>query len=110
MKLLFDHHLSPRLVSRLGDLFPDSSHVWLHGLDRADDRDIWEFARENGYTLVTKDRDFGDLSPLRGFPPKVLWLRIGNCTTAQIEELIRRHHEAIEAFGADQEVGVLELA
>jgi hypothetical protein len=54
MRLLFDHHLSPRLVARLGDLFPGSSHVWLHGLDRADDRDIWEFARENGYTLVTK--------------------------------------------------------
>jgi predicted nuclease of predicted toxin-antitoxin system len=109
MKLLFDHHLSPRLTGRLADLFPDSSHVWLHGLDQADDRDIWEFARQNGFTLVTKDSDFGDLIPLRGFPPKVIWLRIGNCATAQGEQLIRQRHQILEQFDADPQAGVLEL-
>jgi predicted nuclease of predicted toxin-antitoxin system len=83
MKLLFDHHLSPRLANRLGELFPDSSHVYLHSLDQADDRTVWEFARQHGFTLVTRDSDFSDLSALRGFPPRVLWLRIGNCTTRQ---------------------------
>ncbi len=109
MKLLFDHQLSPRLARRLDDLFPGSSHVWLHALDRSDDRDIWDFARQNGYALVTKDSDFRDLSVLRGFPPKVIWLRLGNCTTTQIEELIRSHHPIVEQFEADPQAGLLEL-
>ena len=36
VKLLFDHNLSPRLVHLLGDLFPDSSHVYWLGLDQVD--------------------------------------------------------------------------
>lgn len=109
MKLLFDQQLSPRLVERLADLFPDSSHVWNLGMDQADDRDIWDLALREGYTLVTKDRDFADLSPLRGFPPKVIWLRLGNCTTRQVEDVLRRGLEAIRQFGADVDAGVLEL-
>lgn len=109
MRLLFDHQLSPRLARRLADLFPDSSHVWLHGLHRADDRDIRDFARQEGFTLVTKDSDFGDLLLLRGFPPKVIWVRIGNCTTAEVEQLIRQRYQTIEEFEADPQAGVLEL-
>lgn len=100
---------SARLARGLADLFPDSSHVWLHGLDRADDRAIWDFAHQEGFTLVTKDSDFGDLLLLRGFPPKVIWVRIGNCTTAQVEQLIRQQYQAIEQFEADKQAGVLEL-
>ncbi len=66
MKLLFDHHLSRKLVARLADQYPASSHVVFHGLDHADDVDIWTFARTNGYTIVTKDNDFNALSALRG--------------------------------------------
>ena len=33
MKLLFDQNPSPKLVSRLAELFPDSSHVQIEGLD-----------------------------------------------------------------------------
>src|SRR6266481_4563558 len=109
MKLLFDYQLSPRLANDLGDLFPNSSHAYLHSLDHADDRDVWEFARLHGFTLVTKDSDFSDLSALRGFPPKVIWLRIGNCTTRQIEILIRGHRDTIEQFENDPNAGVLAL-
>jgi predicted nuclease of predicted toxin-antitoxin system len=109
MKLLFDHNLSPRLVARLADLFPDASHVALAGLDRASDEQVWEYARAHGYAIVTKDADFSELSLLRGFPPRVIRLRIGNCTTAQIEGLLRRYHETIAAFGSDPEAGTLEL-
>lgn len=42
MKLLFDQNLSPRLVSRLADLYPDSQHVFFIGFDQADDRALWE--------------------------------------------------------------------
>jgi hypothetical protein len=71
-----NHHLSRKLVARVADLFPESSHVVFHGLDQASDIDIWTFARANGYTIVTKDNDFNDLSTLLGAPPKIIWLRI----------------------------------
>ena len=109
MKLLFDQNLSPRLVTRLADLFPDSSHVSLLGLGRADDVIVWEYARANGFLLVTKDADFGELSTLRGFPPKVIWLRLGNCTTAQIERLLRLHFEAVRRLTESDNIGILSL-
>ena len=62
-------------------------------MEQASDAELWERAKEDGYTLVTKDSDYSDMSVLRGFPPKVIWIRLGNCTTGQIEELLRRNHE-----------------
>ena len=109
MKLLFDHNLSPRLIHRLSDLFPDSSHVLLHGLSEVDDQEVWGFARIEGFTLVTKDSDFSDLTTLRGWPPKVIWLRTGNCTTTQVEALLRRHFDAVREFQSDGGAGVLAL-
>jgi predicted nuclease of predicted toxin-antitoxin system len=84
MKLLFDQNLSPKLVNRLADLFPGSSHVQSVGLGCADDHQVWEYARLNGFAIVTKDADYNNLSVLRGQPPKVIWLQLGNCTTAQL--------------------------
>ena len=109
MRLLFDHNLSPRLVYRLADPFPDANHVALLALDRATDEQVWEYARAAGYTIVTKDADFAELGALRGYPPRVIPLRIGNCTTRQIEELLRHHREVIVAFHADPSAGALEL-
>jgi predicted nuclease of predicted toxin-antitoxin system len=101
VKLLFDQNLSPKLVGRLADIFPGSSHVFNLGLDRSDDLLIWEYARDQGFAIVTKDADFGDLGILRGHPPKILWLLIGNCTTAQVATLLRDRHDVIEEFEAD---------
>jgi predicted nuclease of predicted toxin-antitoxin system len=98
MKLLFDHHLSRKLVVRLADRFPEASHVVFYGLDRADDQVIWSFARAQGYTIVTKDSDFNDISTLHGAPPKIIWIRIGNCTTATIEHIMRTYAAEIEQF------------
>ena len=109
VKLLFDQNLSPRLVKRLADLHPESSHVFSLGIDRASDDQVWERARQDGYTIVTKDSDFGDLSVLRGFPPKVIWVRLGNCTTQQVEDLIRNNNEAVTALENDPSVGLLSL-
>lgn len=109
MKLLFDHNLSPRLVRRLADLHPDSSHVFLLALDQASDAVVWERARQDGYTIVTKDSDFSDMSVLRGFPPKVIWIRLGNCKTQQIEDLFRKNHQAVVAFESDPMLGLLSL-
>ena len=110
MKLLFDQNLSPRLVRRLVDLFPESAHVTDVGLDRADDDAIWVFARDERYAIVTKDSDFDDMSVLRGFPPKIIWIRLGNCTSHQIEALLRAHAETIASFESDPTAGVLSLS
>lgn len=109
MKLLFDQNLSPRLVRLLVDLFPESNHVFPLGLDEADDTEVWEYARENDFTLVTKDADFGDLSILRGFPPKVLWLRRGNCKTADIESILRNNFDVIKELENDAQIGLITL-
>ncbi len=98
MKLLFDQNLSPVLVKVLADVFPQSQHVARLGLDRVQDHEVWEYAREHDYTLVSKDSDFHDLSVLYGAPPKVVWIRRGNCSTKQIELILRNKHENIKTL------------
>lgn len=109
MKLLFDHHLSRKLVRRLEDRFPNSSHVAFHSMSGAADVDIWAFAAREGYAIVTKDSDFNDLSALHGAPPKVIWLRIGNCTSADVESILRGHANVIEQFLAHAREPILEI-
>jgi len=109
MKLLFDQNLSPRLVKRLSDLYPDSNHVYPLGIDRTPDKEVWEYARREGFIIVTKDADFGDLCMLLGSPPKVIWIRRGNCKTSDIEALLRHHHSDVEALDKDTVMGVLAL-
>lgn len=109
MKLLFDQNLSPRLVDLLSDLYPNSAHVSLVERGRALDVALWNYASENGYTIVTKDADFDELSHARGYPPKIVWLRLGNCTTRQVEGLLRTRHAAVVALDADPDAGILEL-
>jgi len=84
LKLLFDQNLSPVLIEELQDVFPGSAHTEALGLARADDSSIWEYARENGFTIVSKDADFPERGVLLGSPPKVVWIRRGNCSTAEI--------------------------
>lgn len=109
MRLLFDQNLSPKLVERLSDLYPGSGHVQQFGLDLADDGQVWDHARDHGFTIVSKDADFSNMAVVRGIPPKVIWLLIGNCTTTQIETLLRANHSAIDAFGRDPTLGTLSL-
>jgi predicted nuclease of predicted toxin-antitoxin system len=110
VKLLFDQNLSPKLVGRLADLFPDSCHVQAVGLDCADDDRVWEYARLNGYAIVSKDEDYNNLSVLRGCPPKVIWLQLGNYTTAQVVVVFRARYADIEAFDQDPSLGTLALS
>jgi predicted nuclease of predicted toxin-antitoxin system len=109
MKLLFDQNLSPQLAERLADIYPNSTHVFLLGLDREPDKTVWAYARANNYIIVTKDADFSDLGLIQGFPPKVLWLRLGNCTTRQVEMLLRRFYNEILALSSDSSTGILRL-
>jgi predicted nuclease of predicted toxin-antitoxin system len=109
VKLLFDQNLSPRLVERLADLYPDSNHVYNVGLDTSPDHIIWQYARDNEFVIVTRDADFSELNVLLGFPPKVIWIRRGNCTTAEIESILRSNYQAVQALAEDLGFGILTL-
>lgn len=109
MKLLFDQNLSHRLVQALQKEFPDSRHVREVGLQEATDIVVWQYAAQQGFAIVTKDADFHQRSFLFGHPPKVIWVRVGNASTAQIEVLLRRRAEDVSAFGSDPESAFLIL-
>jgi len=109
VKLLFDQNLSPKLVKRLADLYPNSNHVYHLGIDLVPDKEMREYARREGYVIVTKDSDFSDLCILLGFPPKVIWIRRGNCSSNDIEAILRDHQPDIEALGRDEVIGILTL-
>ena len=100
MKLLFDQNLSPALAKLLVREFPGSSHVHRHGMDKSADGQIWSFAEANSFTIVSKDVDFVGLSELRGCPPKVIWLAVGNTATADVAHLLRSLTDSIREFGS----------
>jgi predicted nuclease of predicted toxin-antitoxin system len=110
MKLLFDQNLSPKLVNSLADLFPGSIHVQSVGLDCANDDQVWAHAQQKGPAIVSTDADYNNLSVFRGWPPKVIWLQMGNCTTAQVEAVFRARVADVEAFEKDPAVGTLVLS
>ena len=108
MKLLFDQNISFRLVKRIIDLFPESKQVRELGLENSTDFEIFEYAKRNDFAIVTFDSDFCDLNILKGFPPKIIWLRTGNTTTANIERLLRNKQELIKLF-LSEDYGCLEI-
>jgi predicted nuclease of predicted toxin-antitoxin system len=109
LKLLFDQNLSRKLVTRLADIFPNSSHVQFHNLTQAEDMEIWEFAKAQDFCIVTQDVDFADRSRLYGSPPKVIWLRCGNAPTNSIEAIFRSGIEIIQEFMNNASLDCLEL-
>lgn len=109
MKLLFDHHLSPSLVDRLGDLFPGSEHVWNVDLHSVPDETVWLYAREHDFTVVSKDADFSEISMQLGYPPKLIWLQIKNWSTDQVEELIRSRYPRVIELPSATDRGILVL-
>lgn len=109
MKLLFDENLSPKLVSKLSALFPDSSHVAFEGLRGTADLQVWEFAKARGFVIVTTDADFYELVTTYGPPPKVIWLRSWDYPTAVAEQLLRSKAIRVSEFVQDIEQGLLIL-
>ncbi len=110
MKLLFDQNFSPRLVSLLSDIYPESNHVFELGLDQSPDLDVWNYARDHEFIIVSKDADFSDLSTIHGFPPKLVWLRLGNCTTDDIVAALRAERDTVQQMVDDSNTGVLSLS
>ena len=109
MSLLIDENLSPRLVRLLEDIFPWSLHIESAGFQSTEDDDIWEYARIRSLIVLTKDRDYRQLSLERGHPPKVILVRIGNCRVAEVDSLIRDHYHEILDFEDDPARSIIEL-
>jgi len=109
VKLLFDQNLSHKLPGRLADIYPESVHVRLIGLERATDEVIWQYAKEGGYGIVTQDADYAERSRLHGSPPKVVWLRCGNTTPPAVEHLLRQSQPGIVELWRDPGLHYVEL-
>jgi predicted nuclease of predicted toxin-antitoxin system len=109
VRLLFDENLSPKLVAVLADVFHDSAHVDRVGLGSGSDNEVWEYAKVNGFILVSKDSDFYDKSALYGHPPKVIWIRRGNCSNRQIHMLLRNKADAIQTFGYNPDLSCIRV-
>lgn len=98
MKLLFDQNISFRITAKLDERFKDSKQVRQVGLEDSEDTLIWKFALQEGFTVVTFDSDFYDISLINGCPPKIIWLRSGNKTTQEIAQIITSYHDIIQDF------------
>ena len=110
MKLLFDENVSPKLAQVLANEYPGSRHVRSVGLRGADDQHIWDYGRARGFIIVSKDTDFRERSFVDGFPPKVIWLDVGNAGTSMIPGLLRRERHRVEAFEKQDESSFLILS
>lgn len=106
--LLFDENFAHRLPDLLADVYPSSS-LRAEGLEGAEDSRVWAHAAAGGFLLVTKDEDFLRLSLLNGWPPKVVLIKLGNCLTAEIADLLRRSLADVIDFTGDDRAGVLRL-
>jgi predicted nuclease of predicted toxin-antitoxin system len=110
VKLLLDENLSARVLPEILDLYPFSSHVGILGLSQTPDSVIWEQARTGSFCIVSKDSDFQQRSLLFGAPPKVIFLRLGNCSTLKIISALRVGHNVIRGFWADPDASLLILS
>ena len=109
MNLLFDQNISFRIIKRIEDIFPRSISARELGFENPHDFEIWKFAKSNNYSIVTFDSDFIDLCNLKGFPPKIIWLRIGNTSTKNIAERIALERDRILDFLNNSENAFLEI-
>ena len=111
MKLLLDSNISWRLVSVMKEHFGECVHV--DNIPElkfpAKDTEIWQYAKDTGYTVITQDNDFNNLIDIRGFPPKVIWLRTRNCNRKFMADLLIRSKQAIQELVQTEEYGLLEI-
>lgn len=107
MRLLLDQNISWILCERLKNIFPEIDHVKSFKLQTSADDVVWEFAKNNSFTIVTKDSDFNEKAIVNGFPPKAIWIKKGNCSTIVIENLLRDNFQRINNFIEDSENTIL---
>ena len=106
---LIDNNLSPKLATRLSDIFPGAKSALFLQLESASDEEIWASAKSTGFSILTKDRDFDLILARFGFPPKVVRLNLGNISTNQVEEILRAKQAEILSFLQSKEFGILTI-
>lgn len=109
MKFLLDQNISFKVARLIADAFGEVQHVKNLNLVDASDVEIWSFAKANGYTIITFDSDFIDLSALRGTLPKIVWLRFGNSTNLKLANKLIANKMAIIDFVDDNTTEILFL-
>lgn len=110
MKILVDQNISQRLLPRIASLTTDIDHVRHLGLTDFDDVEIFEFAKINDIpAILTLDEDFYHILLHRGAPPKIIWLRTGNISTAHLSEILLRNISNILDFLENDSVDCLEI-
>lgn len=109
MKLLLDENLSRRVVPFIQEAFPDSTQIALLGMENSIDKDIWQYAHDNNYVIVTKDSDFYEMSLLYGQPPKIIWLKIGNQTKAATIRVLIENSADIERLLIAEDKSCIEI-
>jgi predicted nuclease of predicted toxin-antitoxin system len=109
MKLPLDENLSRRLVPKLLDVFPGTIHVADVDRLRTPDSEIWQYAKENGFTIITKDDDFLALAHRFGPPPKLIMVEMGNGSNAMLAERLRESAERLNEFVTHTRAGIIKL-
>lgn len=109
MKFLFDQNISHRILRQLPEKFIGSTSVKQEGLINASDRQIFEYAKSNEFIIVTQDADFNELNAFFGFPPKVVWFRMGNLATSEIVEILNESYNELINFAKDEVLGCFEI-
>ncbi len=107
MRLLFDQNISFRIISKISNFFPEAKQVRELGIENFSDLEIWKFAKENNYTIVTFDADFYDLANLKGHPPKIIWLRFGNTKTDFLAGVLNSRNSIIRDFMLSEEYAAI---
>ena len=110
MKLLLDENLSRRIVPFLQTAYPGSSQVVLLNLEAASDSEIWQYAKINGFVIVSRDSDFQERSLVAGHPPQVVWLKIPNRSKTVVLNILLDHHTEIEQALIEQNLACVEIS
>ncbi|ADE12700.1 DUF5615 family PIN-like protein [Sideroxydans lithotrophicus] len=110
MKLLLDENLSRRIVPFLQTAYPGSSQVALLNLEGASDSEVWQYAKNNGFVIVSRDSDFQERSLVAGHPPQVVWLKIPNRSKTVVLNILLDHHTEIEQALFEQNLACVEIS
>ncbi|GHU68076.1 hypothetical protein FACS189447_10550 [Spirochaetia bacterium] len=109
MKILLDANISWKLTKILSPIFGECLHVDNIGITvPAQDMDIWDYAKENNFIIITKDNDFVDLLEVKGYPPKIVLVKTGNNSSRALVQLIINSKKSIQELD-ENNYGLLEL-
>lgn len=109
MKLLLDENISFRVVQPLATIFPGSIHISDQQPQLKEDQQIFDFAKAHDFTIVSFDEDFYEIQLLKGYPPKIVWLRFGNSNNLRVVSKIIENQKAIISFQKNPDSGIIEI-